>query len=114
MSLWRPFPPGASALLPRRYIAVRCSRCSRGVVEYIGGLNPAMLAHAALEPHQALSCPGRIDRPWPTDNEAIANVARSLDSAARTTSGADRAAGIRQARKLRWPWFAWVWELLPA
>lgn len=113
MSLWRPFPPGATALLPAHYIAVCCPRCSRGIVEYIGELNLAMVAHAALEPHQAFWCPGRIDGPWPTDDETIANVARSLGNAARTTYGADRAAGIRQARRLRWPWFAWLWEVLP-
>lgn len=123
MSLWRPFPPGAQALVPPGFLTVRCPHCGRGTVDAVGGLDAWKLWEDELAVHREQSCTGRI-RDWQaSDRDLVLNVARSLDSAARdaapprigrhTARGVARIRGIRQARSLRWPWFAWLWELLP-
>lgn len=116
MSLWRPFPPGAQALVPPGFLATRCERCGRGTVDAHGGMDVLALRQANLAVHRWLHADGRyspilIDPPL---RHLVLNVAAALDTAARNASNpVARIRGIRQARSLRYPWLAWLWALLP-
>lgn len=115
MSLWRPFPPGAQALVPPGFLVTCCSLCGRGVVDAADGdawerreyrLGTHADGHAL-----GLARPVLIGL---SERDLVLNVAASLDTAARAaTNPVVRIRGIRQARSLRWPWLAWLWELLP-
>lgn len=118
--MWRPFPPGAQALVPLGFIVTRCEVCGRGAVDAVSGppfgLDAWGLRQDNLTVHGWLHEDGRyppilIDVPL---RHLVLNVAAALDTAARdATNPVARIRGIRQARSLRHPWAAWLWELLP-
>lgn len=114
---WRPFPPGAQALVPRGYITTRCGHCGRGTVDVVEdgltfGVDAWILRYTNLAIHEWQACPG--PGTWVAgERSPVRNVADALDDAARATRGVARIRGIRHARSLRWPWLSWLWEVLP-